>query len=646
MSEALPLQKSGGKSFSKFLPTSWGPAQQIVSFLKPYRGRLLLGLFAGIGFAATNAFVPIIAKKIFDVAFQGQSAQSQHPKVTASQVISLIEGLFHGQVTLSQILKQLIGTPAQGGPRIDDFIWLALLIPLLMVVRGLLSYANVYCLTWVSLRALRDMRRRVFGHLMRQSLDFFNKSQSGRLLSRVLNDTLVAQDSMVNIVGDLVKQPLTAIGAIIALLYIDWKFTIGALVLFPLCLVPVIVYGRRVRKAARALQNEAGIMAVILQESFAGIRVIKSFAREGFQLRLFDKSSEVQLRSSMGIKKSTAIVQPMMEAVSAFGVSLALFYVYVYHLSTGSFVALLGGMFMLYDPIKNISKIHVTIQNCLGAATSVLELLATKPTIHDLPGARALGKVSGHLALEGVNFSYGTPGHEGNAVTGINLVIKPGQKVALVGASGAGKSTILALLLRFYDPQQGRLLIDGQDLRDLTLDSLREQIGIVTQEGFLFHDTIYENIRFGRLDATKEEVEEAARLAYAHDFIMAQPHGYETVIGDKGCLLSGGQQQRLAIARALLKAAPILLLDEATSALDSESEKMIQSALELLSKGRTVIAIAHRLSTVLGSDMIVVMDQGEIVATGTHAELLNSSDLYSNLYRLQFTHITQDTQEG
>ena len=217
-------------------------------------------------------------------------------------------------------------------------------------------------------------------------------------------------------------------------------------------------------------------------------------------------------------------------------------------------------------------------------------------------------------------------------------MIQPGQKVALVGASGAGKSTILSLLLRFYDPQQGRVLVDGNDLRDLTLNSLREQIGIVTQESFLFHDTIYENIRFGRLDATREEIEKSACLAYAHEFILAQPHGYETLVGDKGSLLSGGQQQRIAIARALLKAAPILLLDEATSALDSESEKMIQSALEQLSKGRTVIAIAHRLSTILGSDMIVVMDQGRIVATGTHAELLNSSDLYANLYRLQFTH--------
>ena len=601
---------SGKQSIFKFLPESWRPARELVRFLAPYKHRLTLGLLAGVGYAATNGCIPLVIQRIGDTAF-------------------------HGRFNQTELLK---GATTTQGPRIDDFVWLALLVPCVMILRGLLAYANVYCLTWVSLKALRDMRRRIFGHLMGQSLDFFNKVQSGRLISRVLNDTQVAQEALVSIVGELVKQPLTAIGVISVLLYYDWKFTLFSLVLFPLCLVPVIIYGRRVRKAARSMQNGAGVMAVILQESFAGIRVIKSFARETFQLRLFDKSSDQQFRSSMSVKKSTAIVQPMMETVSAIGVSLALFYVYFTHLSTGRFLALISGIFLLYDPIKNLSRIHVTIQNCVGAATSILELLATKATIHDLPGARPLEKVQGHIAFEGVNFSYGTPGHEENAVSGLSLVIQPGQKVALVGASGAGKSTILSLLLRFYDPQQGRVLVDGNDLRDLTLNSLREQIGIVTQESFLFHDTIYENIRFGRLDATREEIEKSACLAYAHEFILAQPHGYETLVGDKGSLLSGGQQQRIAIARALLKAAPILLLDEATSALDSESEKMIQSALEQLSKGRTVIAIAHRLSTILGSDMIVVMDQGRIVATGTHAELLNSSDLYANLYRLQFTH--------
>lgn len=598
----------------RFLGSDWETYAKLASFLKPYRFRLALGLLAGIGYAACNSGIILLVRTITDTAFHGKFSQSD-----------LLKGAGMGE-----------------GGGVTEFLWMILPIPLVMILRGLLAYANVYNLTWVSLRALRDMRRRVFGHLMRQSLDFFGRSQSGRLLSRVLNDTQMAQESLVSIVGELVKQPLTAIGVIAVLLRIDWKFCLFAFVLFPLFLLPVIIYGRRVRKAARAVQNEAGVMAVILQESFAGIRVIKSFAREAFQLRLFDKSSDEQFRSGMKVKKSTAIVQPMMESVSACGVALALVYVHYSHLSIGSFIALLMGMFLLYDPIKNLSRIHVVLQNCLGAATSTLELLDTKPSIHDLPGAMPLETTRGHLAFEGVNFSYGTTGSHGeeggNAVTGISLVIEPGMKVALVGSSGAGKSTLLALLLRFYDPQQGRILIDGRDLRDLTLLSLREQIGIVTQESFLFHDSIYENIRFGRLDATKAEIEEAARLAHAHDFIMAQPHGYETVVGDKGCLLSGGQQQRLAIARALLKAAPVLLLDEATSALDSESEKMIQDALEKLSRGRTVIAIAHRLSTVLGSDMIVVMDHGRIVATGTHAELLNSSEVYTNLYRLQFSH--------
>ena len=598
----------------RFLGSDWETYAKLASFLKPYRFRLALGLLAGIGYAACNSGIILLVRTITDTAFHGKFSQSD-----------LLKGAGMGE-----------------GGGVTEFLWMILPIPLVMILRGLLAYANVYNLTWVSLRALRDMRRRVFGHLMRQSLDFFGRSQSGRLLSRVLNDTQMAQESLVSIVGELVKQPLTAIGVIAVLLRIDWKFCLFAFVLFPLFLLPVIIYGRRVRKAAHAVQNEAGVMAVILQESFAGIRVIKSFAREAFQLRLFDKSSDEQFRSGMKVKKSTAIVQPMMESVSACGVALALVYVHYSHLSIGSFIALLMGMFLLYDPIKNLSRIHVVLQNCLGAATSTLELLDTKPSIHDLPGAMPLETTRGHLAFEGVNFSYGTTGPHGeeggNAVTGISLVIEPGMKVALVGSSGAGKSTLLALLLRFYDPQQGRILIDGRDLRDLTLLSLREQIGIVTQESFLFHDSIYENIRFGRLDATKAEIEEAARLAHAHDFIMAQPHGYETVVGDKGCLLSGGQQQRLAIARALLKAAPVLLLDEATSALDSESEKMIQDALEKLSRGRTVIAIAHRLSTVLGSDMIVVMDHGRIVATGTHAELLNSSEVYTNLYRLQFSH--------
>lgn len=609
-------QPSRLSSLTARLPQNWKMVGQLIAFLAPYRVRLALGLLAGVGFAGVNSGMLLIIRHIGNTAFHGQSPS------TASMI--------------QHSAKEA------GGPGIEAYIWMGLMIPAIMILRSFMAYANVYFLTWVGLRALRDMRHRVFKGLMAQSMDFFNKSHAGLLMSRVLNDSSVAGETMVQIVGDVVKQPLTAIGAMGTLFYIDWKFTLISLVLFPVCIVPVVIYGRRVRHASRGLQSEAGMMGVILQESFAGIRVIKSFSREDFQLALFDRSCDDQFGISMKVRKSSSIVQPMIETVSAFGVSLALVYVYFAHMTVGSFLALMGGMFLLYDPIKNISRIHVSIEACVGAAMSIMDLLATKPSIEDRPDAVALQKSRGQLVLENVSFTYGAAAKNENALTDANLIIEPGMKVALVGASGAGKSTILSLLMRFYDPQKGRLLIDGHDLRDVTLHSLHDQIGIVSQDTFLFHDTIYENIRFGRLDATRDEIEEAARLAHAHEFIMDQPHGYETKVGDKGCLLSGGQQQRLSIARALLKAAPILLLDEATSALDSESERMIQDALEKLAKGRTVIAIAHRLSTILGSDMIVVMDQGCIVATGTHAELLQSSEHYSKLYNLQFNHVNAE----
>jgi subfamily B ATP-binding cassette protein MsbA len=335
------------------------------------------------------------------------------------------------------------------------------------------------------------------------------------------------------------------------------------------------------------------------------------------------------------VRQSTDIVQPIIESVSALGVVLAMIYVYCFQISFIKFAALCGGVFLLYNPVKSLSKIPMLMQKCMVSATNIFDLLKMKPEVQDKPDAIVLGNCTGRIEFERMSFSYGV---DKAAVEEITLEIEPGKKYALVGSSGAGKSTILSLLLRFYDPQKGRILVDGRDIRDYTQRSLREQIGSVTQETFLFHDTIYENIRYGRLDATKEQIIEASKFAYAHDFILAQAEGYETIVGDKGCLLSGGQQQRLAIARALLKNAPVLLLDEATSALDSESERMIQAALDRLAEGRTVIAIAHRLSTILKSDCIVVMDQGRIAATGTHQELLDHSVLYKNLYELQFHH--------
>jgi len=502
-----------------------------------------------------------------------------------------------------------------------------------MVARGVCSYLNSYCMAWVSFRVLRDIRTQLFGHLLSQSLDFFNKAKAGRLISRVVNDTRMAQNALTSISGDLVKDPIAVITGVVVLVAMDWKFSLTTLVLFPICIVPVVFFGKKVRHAGRAEENEAGTMAVILQESFAGVRVIKSFAREDYQTGQFAKSSDTQCRNSMRVRKSIEIVQPLIESVSAFGVVLAILYVYFFDISVAKFVALCAGIFLLYNPIKSLSRIPLLMQKCMTSATAIFTLLATKATVMDAPDAETLSHCEGRISLQGVTFSYKP---ETKAVDAATLEVPAGKQFALVGPSGAGKTTVLSLLLRFYDPQEGAILVDGKDIRSITQRSLRENIGVVSQETFLFHDTIYENIRYGRLDATEAEIIEAAKLAYAHDFIVDQAEGYHTIVGDKGCLLSGGQQQRLAIARALLKNAPILLLDEATSALDSESEQMIQAALERLSKGRTVIAIAHRLSTVLKSDKIVVMERGRVVDVGPHAELLVRSPIYRRLYELQF----------
>src|SRR5947207_10999355 len=377
-----------------------------------------------------------------------------------------------------------------------------------------------------------------------------------------------------------------------------------------------------------------GEMVVTMQETFAGIRVIKSFAREAHQEKEFKRSNQMQFSQMMRIIRSMEATGPLVETIAAVGIGLALLYVYAANLSAGRFFGLISGIFILYDPIKTLSKLQIVMQQSITATTAIFALLDTEPTVQDSPDATKLTSATGRIDFQNVTFRYANT--VADAVGSLNLQIEPGKSYALVGASGAGKSTILSLILRLYDPTAGAVRIDGRDLRKITQQSLRQQIGLVTQDTFLFHDTIYNNILFGRLDATQEEVYAAAQMAYAHDFILEQPQKYDTVVGDKGMLLYGGQQQRLAIARAVLKNAPILLLDEATSALDSESEKQIQLALQTLAAGKTVVAIAHRLSTILSSDQIVVMDRGHIKEIGTHAELLTESGYYRRLYDLQF----------
>ena len=600
-----PKQK---QSFWTTLKIGWGPYRRLFSYAKPYKGRLTLGLAFGFLTGGIQSLMPLVLAKVANVVFHG-----------ATPGISTIKA--HPDLL-------------EKGPPINSLILICLAIPAVMIARSICGYCNAYYTTWVSAKVLTDIRTQLFGKMLSHSMDFFNKMHSGFLMSRITNDTRMMQTALSNISSDLFKQPIAIISGVGVLLYMDWKFTLVTLVLFPSCLVPLSMYGKRARKAVKGEQEEMGQMVVTMQETFAGIRVVKSFAREEHQEKSFRRSNRIQFDNLMRITRSTEAISPLVESIAAIGVGFALFYVYFAHLPAAKFMALIAGIFLLYDPIKTLSRMHIMMQRSIQATVEIFRILDSESTVMDAPDAVALPRSQGALELDHVSFRY--VGGVEDALKDFSLKILPGKSYALVGASGAGKSTILSLILRLYDPTRGTVRIDGRDLRSITQKSLRQQIGLVSQETFLFHDTILKNIQFGRLDATEEEMYAAAETAYAHDFIMAQPQGYETVIGDKGCLLSGGQQQRLAIARALLKNAPILLLDEATSALDSESEQQIQLALERLAKGRTVIAIAHRLSTILSADQIIVMEKGRIKEVGTHAELLEESGYYRRLYDLQF----------
>ena len=612
MSGARAAKKK--QSFWQTLRNASGSYQRLYGYVKPYKARFITGLALGLAYGGVNSLFPIAIARVTSTIFKGAAP---NPMGMGSNIHAL-----------------------DTGPKINSIILICLAIPAIMTVRSLCSYGSTYCMQWVSNKVVSDIRNQLFSKMLHNSMDFFNKARSGFLMSVITNNTRVMQMALSTVGSDVFKQPITIVGAITVLLMMDWKFTLVTLILFPMCLLPLRVYGRRARNAVRNEQAGMAEMVVTMQETFAGIRVIKSFAREAHQEKEFKRSNQTQFSQMMRIIRSLEAVGPLVETIAAIGVGFALLYVYAANLSVGRFFGLISGIFILYDPIKTLSRIHLVMQRSIAATTSIFSLLDSQPTVRDAPNAVALSSSQGRLDFEDVTFRYANTVTD--AISNLTLHFEPGKTYALVGASGAGKSTILSLILRLYDPTSGAVKIDGRDLRSVTQKSLRERIGLVTQETFLFHDTIISNIQFGRLNATPDEVQEAARAAYAHDFIMAQPNGYETVIGDKGCLLSGGQQQRLAIARAILKNAPILLLDEATSSLDSESEQQIQKALAELATGRTVIAIAHRLSTVLSADQIIVMDGGRIKEIGTHAELLEKSGYYRRLYDHQFNRIPEE----
>jgi len=601
---------------------SKGPLLELLQHVKPYRLRYILGVICGLGFNLINSIIPLLIIFVGKVVFGGTKEIDIAAMVRSVGFLNRpsVEHLTVTVLHLDHISK------------LEGVMTVCLVIPSVMMVRSVLDYLNNYIGIWVGNKVLIDIRAKLMAHITRQSLDYFNATRAGTLIQSVFNETLAMQ-SIFFMLSQQLSQPIGLISGVLILLKLNWLFTIGALVLFPACIVPVLSLGKKIRRAAQGEQIQRGDMMVILHEMISGIKVIKSFARTEYEVNRFNVSSKSQFREVMRVQRTIETIAPVVEFLAAIGISLGIFYAYKVNMSGSTLMGLCTGIFLLYQPTKGMSKTHLNLIRALSAARNVFDLMRKVPTVQDAPDAKALGPCKGEIAFNDVSFGY-----KENilAVKNIEIRFERGKYYALVGLSCSGKSTMFSLIQRFYDPLDGAIRIDGHDLRSLTQDSMREQIGIVTQETFLFHDTIFKNITYGRLDATREEVIAAAKQAYAHDFIMAQEKGYDTIVGDRGCQLSGGQQQRLAIARALLKNAPILLLDEATSALDSESEKQIQSALELLGKGRTVIAIAHRLSTILKADQIVVLDQGSIVETGTHRELLACGGHYRRLYDLQF----------
>ena len=600
-------------------------------YLLPYRFRFALSVLLGMLSAAFNGLMLIGFQLIFSLVLKGQTR-------TLGEVTKLP---LIGEINLAEMIGVADDTPVG----LTGVMIACSFIPVLIFIRGFLGYLSTYMQAWVTSKMVYQIRNDAFRSVLRQSPGFFNSAKTGELMQSVTAQTSVVQRNSMMLIQTLAQRPLTIISILVVLFAQDWFFTLMSLVVFPACLLPIIRIGKRVRKVGANEEYDSRALMVAMQESFAGIRLVKAYAREDHAAARFDRSNASMTRNMVRWTKAMELVGPMVETVASFGIAAGLVYAWHRGLEAENFFLLVMALTQIYPPVKELSRVQMLLQKTTVAASMVFELLERQPDIQDAPNAIDAGRTNGAVTFQHLTFSYRERNGDKKdvpAVQDIELQLDPGKFYAFVGPSGAGKSTLYSLLLRFYDPDDGLVLLGGHDIRTLTQASLRANIGIVSQDTFLFHDTVMENIRYGRLDATEDEVIAAAKKAHAHEFIERITGGYDAIVGEGGCNLSGGQKQRITIARAILRDAPILLLDEATSALDTESEKIIQEAIHTLSEGKTVVAIAHRLSTVLEADQIVVMDHGRILDRGTHAELLGRNPLYQKLYHLQFS--SEDNQ--
>ena len=505
-------------------------------------------------------------------------------------------------------------------------------------VRGTFLYFHQVASTRLVAQMIMDLQKTTFAHLMRSDYARLSRDTTGQMVSRLTNDLAFIQNAtQVSIIASI-KDTLSVVALLGTMFYIDWMLTTVAFMIYPFAALPVSSIGRRLKQVAKRTQVELGGMTSMLTEIFSGIRLIKSFGLEGYAEKRLNANFEQVFELRMKAVRARSRMGPALETLAGLAIAGVVAFAY-WRISTGistvgDFMGFVTALLLAAQPIRSIGNLTTSTQEGLAAAERIYELLDEHPTVVDKPGAQALRMAGGTVGFDNVTFGYANAAGL-RAVRDFTLTVQGGRTAALVGRSGAGKSTIINLVSRLYDVESGRILIDGQDVRDVTLASLRNSISIVSQDVTLFDDTIRANIALGRLDATEEQIVAAAKAAAAHEFILAQPAGYDTVIGDSGQRLSGGQRQRLALARAILKDAPILLLDEATSALDTESERLVQEALSRFTQNRTTIVIAHRLSTVQKADLICVMDEGRLVEQGTHAELLARNGAYAKLCRSQ-----------
>jgi len=566
--------------------------RRLLQYALPYKGRIALSMLASLGVGGSDALIAYLVQPFVD------------------------ELIIAGNVTMAKLIPVLV-------------IGLA-------AFKGMARYVQQYNIRTAGQAAIQDIRDQMYSHAVNLSMRFFVNNSSGTLMSRILNDVNVMQSALSDVLVTILREATTMVALIGYAFYADWQMALMAFVVIPASAWPAAAIGKKIKKFSRRGQGAMGDVTAVLEQTFSGIKVIKAFGTEELEDKKFKQENNSFFRFIRKTFKYDAASSPVIELLTSFGVAAVLWYglnrVIAEEITKGELFSILAAILMMYTPLKRLTRVNNVVQQALGAGERVFEVLDQQPEIVDAADALELPRSNGYVSFDQVDFSYDTE----PVLKGFSIEAKPGEVIALVGPSGAGKSTIISLLNRFYDPQGGRVLIDGVDIRQVSQKSLHRNLALVDQETFLFNDSILNNIRYGCPEAELQRVEAAARQAYADEFIRLLPEGYATEIGDRGVRLSGGQRQRICIARAILRDAPILLLDEATSALDTESETMVQQALGNLMKNRTTFVIAHRLSTVMHADRILVLENGELKESGSHAQLLAQNGLYKRLYDLQF----------